>query len=375
MYECIRCGYSSNYKHSVISHLKRKRPCKPILLDVDCCILLEDLTNETRPKNKIVKKIVKTSAKRQPSVSQTSAKRSQTSAKNLTQDDTMGYNCCYCGKPFKHRQSKFKHENLRCREKTAYDRIQALKNEVEELRLKNEVLELKHENQLLQSGQRHTVSETTINGNNNHNKSKNVNSFNTVNVHLNTIGNENIEYLKSFIMKNIGDIIQCKTEFFIEYIKQKHFHPDHLENHNVVSFNQRSKSLYAYTKNDTHLERRLKNNMSLILYKNIIDDTSRFLENLTHKKKVKPKRLIKYNRASDSLDLQLDAVSDYERKGIEDEYDETEKKQNIRMVDTHLNEIQNTIYNESKTKYGSMHGYYGKHNTGGDNTDPPPKDE
>ena len=133
-------------------------------------------------------------------------------------------------------------------------------------------------------------------------------------------------------------------------------------NHNVVSFNQRSNSMYAYTKNDTHLNRRLKNNISHVLYKNIIDDISVFLDTQINKQKTKSKRLIKYNRAAEKIDTQVDAVSDYERKNSKVEIDDYDKKENIILVDTHLKEIENTIYNQSKTTYGSMNSYYDKHN-------------
>ena len=35
MYKCERCGYSSKYKGNLVTHLKRKRICKPILKDIE----------------------------------------------------------------------------------------------------------------------------------------------------------------------------------------------------------------------------------------------------------------------------------------------------------------------------------------------------
>ena len=76
------------------------------------------------------------------------------------------------------------------------------------------------------------------------------------------------------------------------------------------------------------------------------------------------RKKLKYERASDSLDSQLDAVSDYEREvkeGSSPDYDEAEVRANKRKVDVHLHEIINTIYNESKKNYSSISDYYSKH--------------
>lgn len=358
-YECLRCGYVSNLKTNMLRHLKRKRPCNAIYLDVDRCELIKELNNVNAPKNKIENSVTQMSPERHPDVTQTSPIRNpdlfNIQDTSIRQTTDKQFHCKYCNKVFKYRQGRSRHEKSRCSVKN--DAI----NEMSEL--KNTVIELKNELQTLAKGNTtyNTIHNTTTNSNN-VDKSKNTNSFNTVNVTLNTVGNENIEYLKKFIIKNIGDIIQCKTDFFIEYVKQKHFHPKHIENHNVVSFNHRSDSLYAYTKNDTHLERRLKNSISLMLYKNIIDDVSIFLDTQLLKKKLKDKKLVRYNRASKTMDTQLDAISDYERQGGDDNYDEDEKKSNIKLVNTHLKEIENTIYNESKSAYGDISTYYDKHN-------------
>ena len=396
-YECLRCGYSTNLKTNMIRHLKRKKVCPATYLDVERSVIIDELKTKTAsqaPKTplrhpnviQMSSSVIQMSSKCHPKMEKNvehfydsqqkstqmldgnnivkalkkHSKNSQKNDKKTNKNEKTNKNysifhCRYCNKPFRYRQGKHKHEKNRCKIKQEMDDIHFLKNEVIELKKK-------WENGAPQTIHNHINHINHINNiDNSHTTNKNINSFNTVNVHLNTVGNENIEYLKSFIMKNIGDIIQCKTDFFIEYIKQKHFHPEHIENHNIVSFNHRADSMYAYTKEDTHLERRLKNSISLILYKNIIDDVSIFLDTQLQKTKSQSKRLVKYNRASKRMDTQLDAISDYERKDIKDTYNEGEKKSNIKMVNTHLKEIENTIYNQSKTTYGDMLSYYDKH--------------
>lgn len=67
-------------------------------------------------------------------------------------------------------------------------------------------------------------------------------------------------------------------------------------------------------------------------------------------------------RAFDRLDMEMDAVSDYER-GVSgsESYNEMEVRENIKRVGGHLTEIENTIYNESKKKYVNIKDYYEKH--------------
>ena len=347
MFECMRCGYSTKYKHSLISHLKRKKPCDILLLDVERSIILEELGGKNTAKSKIVKKVTRNN----PTVTRNNPVCNPILTEKRENQEKV-FECQYCFRPFKYKQGKCRHEKHRCMLNPQNSRIRKLESENEIL--KNELINAK---QIINN----TTNNNTVN--NIHNVNSNNTTYNTVNVNVNTIGNENIEYLKSFIRKNITDIIQCKTDFFIEYIKQKHFHPEHTENHNVVAFNDRSKSLYAYTKDDTHLERRLKSSMSLILYKNIIDDTSRYLEKLLFKEISNKRKKLKYEKASDSLDSQLDAVSDYERSEnstLNSEYDDAELKENKKRVDLHLNEIINTIYNESSRHYRSLKDYYAK---------------
>ena len=366
MFECSRCGYKTNIKCNLKNHLKRKNICDANFSDIDRNELLLRLYPNMVPK--INKKLIKIN-KCNPNVIQTSSKCNPDVIQKSSGENLLIYNCRYCNKAFRYRQGRYKHEKNRCATKLDYIQEQNNEKLIETVKeLKEQVGLLTKQNTMLSSN--HNSHNSNHSNNNSHNTNNhNTNSFNTVNVNLNTIGNENIEYLKTFLLENINSIIQCKTDFFIEYVKQKHFHPEHIENHNIVSFNQRSNSMYGYTKLEKTLERRLKNSMSLLLYRNIIQDVNGFLDNQIQCETTKRKKRLILNRASNSMINQEDAINDYEHKDNVNGHVTTQCKKNIRKVGKHIKEIENTIYNQSKHVYGDLTQYYTKHNNLDDNKD------
>ena len=373
MYQCARCGYLSNRKGNLINHLKRKNVCEPILLDVTTSELLKELMFDNRRKRKNKQCVTRMSPECNPDVTRMSPGCNPDVTREPPDKNTQVYNCRYCNKPFKHRQGRSRHEKNRCATKLDYIKEQNNEKLIETVKeLKEQVDVLSKRQTLITST--HT-NNNNINNNSNNTNNHNTNSFNTVNVNLNTLGNENIEYLKTFLLENINSIIQCKTDFFIEYVKQKHFHPEHIENHNVVSFNQRSNSMYGYTKLEKTLERRLKNSMSLLLYRNIIQDVNGFLDSQIQNETNKRKKRMILNRASNSMINQEDAINDYEHKDTDIGYITTECKKNIKKVGKYIKEIENTIYNQSKHVYGDLMTYYSKHNVKDDTDDNDNRDD
>ena len=349
-FECQRCGYSTNYKHHLVKHLKRKTKCEALILDIDTSELIDMLSSKITRKSVKCKDVTRMSPECNPGVTRMSPECNPDVTRMSSNTNLLIYNCRYCDKPFKHRQGRSRHEKTRCVKRI--NDIAEQKNE----KLIEKVNQLQEQVDVLSKRQPTNIT------NNSHNTNKNnTNSFNTINVNLNTVGNENIEYLKTFLLENINNIIQCKTDFFIEYVKQKHFHPEHTENHNIVSFNQRSDSMYAYLQTDTHLEHRLKNSMSLLLYRNIIQDVNGFLDSQIQCSN-KRKKILILNRASNSMINQEDAINDYEHKDSDVGNVSTECKKNIKQVGNHIKEIGNTIYNQSKHVYGDLSTYYSKHN-------------
>ena len=365
MYHCVRCGYITKRKGNLRNHLKRKKVCEPILLDVEPLELLHQLTKNVSQKQEIINTVMSCTN----NTTHTTITTPNTQPNHV--EETNGFVCRFCDKSFKYRQGRCRHEKHYCKLKPNSNHSDTLQNQV--IKLKKTIEEQQQQIKVITNNQRNQITNITNNSNNTSNHI--TNSFNTVNVNLNTIGNENIEYLKTFLLENINSIIQCKTDFFIEYVKQKHFHPEHIENHNVVSFNQRSNSMYGYTKLESNLERRLKNDITLLLYRNIIHDVNGFLDNQIQNKKNKRKKQMILIRASDSMTNQEDAINDYEHKDSEADSTSVVCKKNIKKVGKHIKEIENTIYNQSKHVYGDLSTYYNKHNVKGNNSEHDDRDE
>ena len=273
MYECLRCGYLSNRKYNLVTHLKRKTPCNVVYLDVECSVLLDELRSKTTPRFKNKKNVIQSSSKRHPNVIQSSSKHN-THTKHTsnyktsntdTDTDSNLYYCRYCDKPFKYRQGRFKHEKNRCN--IAKLNVMKLSN------LENEVQTLK--NKL--DNTTHITSVTSIN--------HNTNSHNTINnIHVHGIGSENIQYLAPFIQKNLRDFSTRKPRFFYDYMKEKHFNLEHPENHNLKCTNKKLKEIKMWSDKSSTFETRQKDDATLILYKVIVDDVGKILSDLIAKK-------------------------------------------------------------------------------------------
>ena len=98
MYICKRCGYSSSIKGNLKNHFNRKRICKPILKDIEILVLKKDFQTNLTSGNEIVIKYKNTFEK----------ENKQEQEQELNNDKL--FKCDYCGRDFKHRQSKFTHQ-------------------------------------------------------------------------------------------------------------------------------------------------------------------------------------------------------------------------------------------------------------------------
>lgn len=94
LYECRRCGYNTRLKGNLQNHLNRKRPCKPVLSDIEPSRLLQDLELQPRA--------------------------------NHQKPSTGDWVCQYCKKPFAHTSSLSRHK-LQCNKDVE---IQGLKDQI-----------------------------------------------------------------------------------------------------------------------------------------------------------------------------------------------------------------------------------------------------
>ncbi len=131
--------------------------------------------------------------------------------------------CAYCGREFKYRQSKWRHEKKCSSKNVLADKCSMLEQQNKE---KDEAIELlKRQMELMMEK---VGSEVYHNTTNNY----------TFNVVLNAYGNERIDYLNSTKVKQIirqGGAI----ESIPRVLEAIHFHPEHIENHNVMIPNRK----------------------------------------------------------------------------------------------------------------------------------------
>lgn len=148
-YKCERCGYTTNYKHSLINHLHKQTPCST------CC--------SNKPRDELI----------------TVLKAKQYNDKT--------YNCTYCGNKFNNASSRTRHHKI-CKHKPdeKYDE------------LKEEIAKLKKDLEDTKNNQKQSINITNTYNN------ININNFGRENIeHL------PLEFLTScFMMKDIPALIE-----------------------------------------------------------------------------------------------------------------------------------------------------------------------
>ena len=108
-YICERCGYKVDHRHNFIKHLYRKFPCKAIVNDISIETLKEKF-------NVLVSTNVSTNVSTYTENVSTDVTNVSTDTENVSTDtDVTKISCQYCNKIFKHRQSKYNHEQKHCK--------------------------------------------------------------------------------------------------------------------------------------------------------------------------------------------------------------------------------------------------------------------
>ena len=220
-YKCIRCGYTTDHRSKMKSHLNRKNMCKSILNDINIKIYIDDILDG---------KEIDLAAKCQPNVSQLSQNGSQMSAicqPNVSQLSQNNYYCSYCNKYFKHRQSLSKHLKNRCKEKEIDD---AYKNDMLELvnRLNDQLN--KKDKQI-----EDLIKKVGITQNIQNNIQNNIKILAYKNTDISHLTDQ--DYLKCISHSNF-----CVPQL----IKKIHFDPEKPENHNIYISNIRNRYIMTY---------------------------------------------------------------------------------------------------------------------------------
>lgn len=184
-YKCERCGYTSNMKCNLLSHLKKQKCCPSTFSQVDRRVLLQKI--ETKKTSLL---------------------------------------CINCGMEFKNATAKCRHM------KTCNTMISSLMSKINDLEKK--IVEI---SQTVVSPQPQScnVTSNTTNNNTNHNCN------NTYNITLNNFCSENTEHLSSRLL------VSCLVDMDLpRLLEQIHFDPDHPENHTVKLKNSNKKLLQYY---------------------------------------------------------------------------------------------------------------------------------
>lgn len=192
MYECKRCGYTTDFKANLKRHLEKKRPCQLTVHDdslQNTIDLLNELSADKRYKE------------------------------NKHDTCIQKYECNECKKQFRHIQSLSRHKKL-CK-KSKSDEI--LRNEIEELK------QLLHEHM---ADTKKIIPSIPSSGTTN-NTTNNITN-NNINIILSRFGHEDRSYIpEAFLTK----CLRQKGQGVVELAKVTHFHPNHPNNHNIKAKN------------------------------------------------------------------------------------------------------------------------------------------
>ena len=175
---CNRCGYTTNRKQNLRSHLLRKNLCNPEMNEMDRYYLL--ISNGFDKESKMYENTHNCKPNVNPGVN----------PNGITKNGNI---CDYCNKAFSTRQGKYKHQKLYCKSKKEIDSQNHLMDEILK-RLK----ELEKENQekdkliykLLKNNSKPNLNKGVIN-----NAKQQINNNN---VTINNFGSENIDYFTSY---------------------------------------------------------------------------------------------------------------------------------------------------------------------------------
>ena len=242
---CHRCGYNTYKKSNIITHLNRKKICKPILCDVS----IEEIQKHYNFEIKSIPQNTTLFPQKSSLFPQKSSLFPQKSSLLLKNCLT----CVYCNKICS-RSDNFKRHEKTCK----------LKKKSEELILleSTKLIEKDKEIELLK---KQMVIQTNINNSNNTNNTNNTNTNNNINnsknIIINNYGDENINHLK---YKDYVDILSTKYMCVPNLIEKIHFDSEYPENQNIKYTNKKLPYLKVMKDNKWQLVNKKNELLNLI---------------------------------------------------------------------------------------------------------------
>ena len=141
------------------------------------------------------------------------------------------YECEYCNKVFKHRQSKFKHDKI-CKAKEQKSLLEYMSQQIIEIKTEHEKERQQHEKDKAELRLQIDKLLEKVGNNNNNIENQQINIIN-----INSYGKENLDYLSNDYINKLLE--QGAYGAVPKIIKHIHFNPRHPENHNVKITNKK----------------------------------------------------------------------------------------------------------------------------------------
>ncbi len=220
IYTCYRCGYTNKIKSRFIKHLNRKFTCQPKLKDIDT--------------NKIYKMYFEKKKNKKEHILENEENKKNTK-------EHINTICKYCGKDFKYKTSRYRHEKHYCKEKKKIEEYDDLKKLVNLLNTQLKETEKKYQKQIDK-----LLEKTGVNIQNQTNNIQN-------NIKILAYNKTDLSHLKD---KDYMKFLNHHSFCVPHMIKQIHFNPKKPENHNVYISNIKNNYVMVYDSDKWNLRDR-----------------------------------------------------------------------------------------------------------------------
>jgi len=247
MFECMRCGYTTQIKGNLKNHFNRKNTCKPIKQNISIDTLrCTDIVPQkiksieiTHPSNdvSICQPNVNILEKEQlncqhnvnipiknvnPNVNilekeQLNCQHNVNICQPNVNNSKLPYICEYCNKGFKHRQSKSRHQRGCNPGHTSTEVFNFFKNQLIQKDVEMEAMKQQMNTLIGKVGNTHIENQQ-------------------INININNYGNENLDYLTPHYLQNLLKIPYVAIH---KLVKDIYFNPEHPENHNIKISNKK----------------------------------------------------------------------------------------------------------------------------------------
>lgn len=224
---CNRCGYITNRKQNLRSHLLRKNICQPLMNEIERYDLL---VSHGFDKESIM--YGKTTILPQKP-HQNTPKSHQNTPKKI-------YKCKFCEKNFSRSDALKRHIDSRCKEKkNISSQIEILMENIVIMQKEMELIkkENKEKDKIIDKLLKN--NKPNVNRGNINNAENQLNN----NVIINNFGSENIDYITDKIFYRL---LNTPINAIPKLLELKHFHPKQPENHNVKITNLHDKYAKIY---------------------------------------------------------------------------------------------------------------------------------